>query len=230
MRVDVRTKFFLLFYANFLLLQNLGDWHQLSLVLVLCVLFWVQGDYRRAKRHALSYGVLLGLDYVLFHTQIGHSIGSHLTLLSFLTVGGRFILPCIMAGSLLLMTTPTSEMVGTLRFLRVPESFILVLAVMMRFIPTIRFESLKIKQSLALRGILPQWYDKVRHPVQYFEYRLIPLLMSASRIAQDLTLATLTKGVANIGKRTVYHRYTCSWLDYSLWGAMLIGCITGVMR
>ena len=229
MRVDVRTKFLLLFYANFLVLRNVGGIYQLTLVVVMFSLFWIQGYTKRAWHYAISYFVLLGFDYVLFSTEFGSAIGSYVTLLSFLTVGGRMILPCVMAGSLLLTTTSTSEMVGTLRRLKISESLILVLAVMMRFMPTVRFESQKIGQSLALRGILPTWWAKLCHPIQYFEYRLIPLLMSAGRIAQDLTLATLTKGIGKSGPRTIYHRYTCSILDYVVWGGILSG-VLGVMR
>ncbi|MDN6113099.1 MAG: energy-coupling factor transporter transmembrane protein EcfT, partial [Tetragenococcus halophilus] len=42
----------------------------------------------------------------------------------------------------------------------------------------------------------------IKQPVQTFEFILIPLLMNASQVAQDLTISALTKGLSIPGKQT----------------------------
>ena len=40
------------------------------------------------------------------------------------------------------------------------------------------------------------------HPVKSLEYILIPLLMNSNNVAQDLSIAAMTKGISLPGKHT----------------------------
>ena len=71
----------------------------------------------------------------------------------------------------------------------------------------------------------------IRHPLMFFEYILVPLLMNATRIAQDLTIASMTKGVASKKRKTSYVTYRFGLVDYAAYGFMVIfvlALITGV--
>lgn len=210
MNVDVRIKFLILFYANFLLLLRVSQLFQWGVVLTLAAIFWIQGYIKKSIVYLTVY---LGMELLVL-LVLDHLSEDMAPMGSMLLVGGRFMFPCFMAGSLILTTTCVHELIQVFRRLRIPEGIILTLAVMLRFLPTVRFEHEKIKQSLVLRGVFPTIMQKVSHPIQYFEYCMVPLLMLASRVSQELTIAALTKGVNLQSRKTSYRDYYFKGWDY----------------
>ena len=90
----------------------------------------------------------------------------------------------------------------------------------MQFLPAIPADAKTIHRSLRLRGIFLRKRDFIFRPVTYFEYLLVPLLMSLMRTVQALTIASLTKGLA-LGKRptetfsstfNLADWSTCAWM------------------
>ena len=66
-----------------------------------------------------------------------------------------------------------------------------------------------------MRGIASGGWGLVRHPAQSLEYILIPLLMNATNVAQDLSVAALTKGLGREGEhtsRTLIRMTVVDWL------------------
>ena len=73
----------------------------------------------------------------------------------------------------------------------------------------------QIRNAMALRGIASGGWGLVRHPAQSLEYILIPLLMNATNVAQDLSVAALTKGLGREGEhtsRTLIRMTVVDWL------------------
>ena len=209
MKLDVRTKFVLLIFTNYLLLHRISGWIEWSVVLGLTILFISAKKGQKGLRFLFIFIVLYSLAYFV----IDHVSGNVLSFLSMLTIGGRLMLPCFMAGSYLLSTSSVRETIHALRKCYIPESILLTFAVMMRFLPVIGEEYRAIRQSLKLRGIFMGSWDIIKSPVKFFEYIAIPLLMSASRTAQDLTIATLTKSIGASGQRTAYREPCLKWQD-----------------
>ena len=123
-------------------------------------------------------------------------------LLALLSVGIRMLLPCLIAGAYAFATTTPSELICALRRLHVPESVIITCTVVIRFFPTVREDYRQIRSAMALRGIAVGSAALIRHPAQSLEYILIPLLMNGSSVAQDLSVAALTKGIGLPGAHT----------------------------
>src|SRR5690625_7149235 len=73
---------------------------------------------------------------------------------------------------------------------------------MARFFPTIREDYHRIRQAMVFRGIGTGFWDLVKHPIQTLEFILIPLLMNATQVSEDLTISSLTKGLSLPGKHT----------------------------
>lgn len=217
MRIDVRVKFILLAYANILLLFRTVGWLQWGIVFLLVAAFILQGFVKKGLIYLGIFSFMSFFDAYVFDLLEG----DWSSLASMLMIGGRLMLPCFMAGSLILSTTAVHELISIFRRMRIPEGVILTLAVMMRFMPTVRFELQRIRQSLALRGVFPTFWSKVLHPIHYFEYCMVPLMMAASRVAQDLTIATLTKGVGIETKRSSYKQYRFSVMDWGILGILL---------
>ncbi|HEM5151873.1 TPA: energy-coupling factor transporter transmembrane protein EcfT, partial [Streptococcus suis] len=122
----------------------------------------------------------------------------------------------LLAGHLLLMTTSGYELIHGLRKWHLPEVFLLTLGVMFRFLPAIKQDARTICASLKVRGIFLRKRDVVCKPLQYMEFFLVPLMMSLLRTAQELTVASLTKGLAVSTKSPAYIRSSWTVLDWSL--------------
>lgn len=212
MKLDVRTKFLLLFFANYLLLNRVQGLYEWGVIAFLVGLFIASS---RQKAGLIYLGIFLTM-YAIETFGMDYLTGKWLSFLSVLVIGGRIMLPTFMAGAYLMSTTSISELMHGLRKWRVPEAVLLTFAVMMRFLPTIKESYRTIRQSLKLRGVFVSGWDILKRPVIFFEYVLVPLLMSASRTAQDLAIASLTKAVGAQQERTEFKRSTFGKQDVAL--------------
>ena len=192
--IDVRTKIILLFFTNILLLLHISDGYECLLMIGLGLLFFLEGDRKRALYYVISFLALIILeDYLLSPEYVTSYIALFL-------VGGRRFLPCFMIGGSILKGS-VHEFIVAMRTWHMPEGLLIAIAVMMRFLPTIK-----------------------EH------YRMI-YDMNATRIAQDLTIASMTKGVASQKRKTSYMTYRFGLVDYAAYGFMVIfvlAFITGV--
>ncbi|MBF0779867.1 MULTISPECIES: energy-coupling factor transporter transmembrane component T [unclassified Granulicatella] len=215
MILDVRMKFCLIFIANYLLLKRVEGIMECVFIVCLASLFILAKKMKKAVIYTVMFILLYSLhDVILDQTQ-----GSIYSFLSMLTVGGRMMLPCIMAGDYLFHTSRISQLINALRMWRVPEPIVLTFAVMFRFFPVIRQDIRTIQQSLKVRGIFMSRKDMLCSPLKYGEYVLIPLVMSSSRTAQDLTIATMTKSIAGKAK-SMYHQPKYTWFDGAVFLSM----------
>ena len=84
-------------------------------------------------------------------------------------------------------------MVCGLRKIKVPECIIVPSVTIIRFFPTIAEGYRQIKNAMAFRGIASGKLALLRNPAQSLEYILMPLLMNSNNVAQDLSVAAMTK-------------------------------------
>ena len=113
-------------------------------------------------------------------------------------------MPILLYGQTFLRTTPVSEMVTGLYAIRVPRSFIITFAVAMRFFPTAKEEISHVRDAMSLRGIGFSWRNLKRRPRLVFEGFITPLLVRASTIAEELSAASITRGLDNPAPRTAF--------------------------
>lgn len=206
MKLDARTKIILVIFASFTYSMRLTILVNTLLVLGFSLLFWFSGKKKIAVISPITYIGLWNLSYLPFLPAW----------LAHLLVVLTYIWPPLLAGHLLLMTTSSYELIHGLRKWHLPEVFLLTLGVMFRFLPTIKQDARIIHASLRSRGIFLRKRDIFYRPHQYLEYFFVPLMMSLLRTAQELTIASLTKGLAM--SRKPHEFVTSSWtvLDWSL--------------
>ena len=140
-------------------------------------------------------------------------------MLGLLCVGIRMMMPCLIAGIYAFATTTASQFVCALRRMRIPEAIVIPCVVCIRFFPTIHDDYHQIRDAMALRGIAQGPFALLRHPAQSLEYILMPLLMNATGVAQDLSVAALTKGIGISGPHTCHTEIRMHVID---WTWMLI--------
>lgn len=214
MRLDVRTKLLLLILANACFFFRIDGWLGTMIIgILLGILFWL-GQGRLAIGMTLLYALLLALSVLPLHVLPVDLF----RLLSFAAVAGQLLYPSVLATLIFVKTTSAYELVHGLRKWHVPEVCLLTLAVMLRFLPKIRQEGKVIRQSLKIRGIFLDSWAIVRQPRRYMEYLLVPLLMSLLRSSQDLTIASLTKGLAIKKGASECFVSHLSWKD---WGVQI---------
>ena len=197
-RLDPRTKLYLLLVANLLLFFHVNTHTEVMLVALFLALQLASGRIRMAVRFAVLYAVLLMIG-ALVPAESGNV---WLQFAALLSAGLRMMLPCFITGAYAFTTTSASELVCAMRRMRVPESIVIPCVVVIRFFPTIAEDYRQIRNAMALRGIASGGAALLRHPAQSLEYILIPLLMNATIVAQDLSVAALTKGLGHPGTHT----------------------------
>lgn len=206
MKLDARTKIILVIFASITYGLRLTILENAVLVLGFSLLFWFSQKKKMAVIGVLFYTGFWLLSYISFlPAWLAHVL-----------VVLTYTWPPLLAGHFLLMTTSSYELVHGLRKWRLPEVFLLTLGVMFRFLPAIKEDARTIRASLQVRGIFLRKRDVICRPLQYLECFLVPLMMSLLRTAQELTVASLTKGLALSGKPTEYLQSSWSLLDWSL--------------
>lgn len=210
-RLDPRAKLYLLLVANLMLFFHVSTVAEACMTVLFLLPFFLTGKPRAGVRLGVIYGVLLALD-VLSAPVTGQ--GSALDVVAMASVGLRMILPCIITGAYAFGTTTAGELTCALRTMRVPENVIIPCAVVIRFFPTVKEDYRQIRAAMALRGIAGGRGALLLHPVQSLEYILMLLLMNGNNVAQDLSVAALTKGIGLPGKHTCMQELHPTALDW----------------
>jgi len=198
-RMDPRAKLYLLLLANLMLFFHVGTGAEAVATGLFLLLFFLSGHTRTGIRLSVVYFGLLAID--LFVVPLAGE-GILLNLLSLVSVGIRMMLPCIITGAYAFSTTTAGELVCALRSMHVPECVIIPCAVVIRFFPTVGEDYRQIRAAMALRSIAEGKAALLLHPAQSLEYILMPLLMNGNNVAQDLSVAALTKGIGLPGRHT----------------------------
>ena len=86
--------------------------------------------------------------------------------------------------------------------LRLPKGFTISLSITLRYFPTMGEEWNSIKDAMALRGIPVTAAGILRHPMRTMEYVYVPMLVSASKISDEITQAAITRGIDHVQRRT----------------------------
>ena len=103
-----------------------------------------------------------------------------------------------------LTSTPPGNLAAFLSKIRTPSSVILGLLVIFRFFPTMHSESKAIRESMHNRR-LTGWKSIFTHPLDSFEYILVPLMLSCLNIADQLSISAVTRGIESPSRRTSYY-------------------------
>lgn len=126
------------------------------------------------------------------------------SILLMLTLCMRMFMPLLLYARTFLKTTTVSEVVTAMYALRVPRSLTIAFAVSLRFFPSAKEELHNIHDAMKLRGIGISPGNLIRRPALVFEGMLIPIMMRASTIAEELSAASITRGIDNPASRSSY--------------------------
>ena len=106
----------------------------------------------------------------------------------------------------------TSEIIASLRKLKLPNNLCVGVSIFIRFIPEYRNYLKEIKEGLKVRNIS---FNMLK-PLQSFEMYLVPLIYKAFDTANILTCSLITKGIEFDCEKTSYIDLSLTWRDYAV--------------
>lgn len=207
-KFDLRTKLMLILVVNLFLLLSHSLIFELVLVFGCLLLITIDGQAKSAFHFLIVFLIMLGIDQLL----TPYINGFFFTLVSFITVALRKFLPCFILGKLILTKTEVSEFVAVMWKLRLPQTAIIPLSVVFRYFPTIKEEWASIRAAMKMRGIHIS-----------LEHIMVPLLMSAVNVSEELSAAALCRGLDSPEPHTSLVQVRFRFSDVLVW------CITGVL-
>lgn len=207
-KFDLRTKFMLILVVNLFLLLSHSVIFELVLIFDCLLLITIDGQAKSAFHFLIVFLIMLGIDQLL----TPYINGFFFTLVSFITVALRKFLPCFILGKWILTKTEVSEFVAVMWKLRLPQTAIIPLSVVFRYFPTIKEEWASIRAAMKMRGIHVS-----------LEHIMVPLLMSAVNVSEELSAAALCRGLDSPEPHTSLVQVRFRFSDVLVW------CITGAL-
>ena len=98
--------------------------------------------------------------------------------------------------------------------MHLPKGIAITFAVIFRYFPTVSEEFRLIKNTMKLRGVAPNLKNILRHPIKTCEYALVPLIMRAMRVADELSASAMTRGLDLESHRSSYREVKLCLGDY----------------
>ena len=142
----------------------------------------------------------------LFHAEKGERIAftSNATEALNTAILGLFhkVYPCGMLSGIVVSTTKVSEFLAAMSRIHAPKKLVIPLAVMLRYVPTIQEDWRFIKDAMRMRDVSPSPKGLLTHPAMTVECIYVPLMMAASKAADELSIASITRGIENPKPRT----------------------------
>jgi len=196
-KLDPRTKLFLVVAANSMIFSAPYA-YSMPMVAAVLVLLLLEKKWKFMSVFfpvyaiaALCFDYLKQLDSGMIGTLLAATV---LLICRMMPVGVVFYY--IMA------TTRANEFMAGMSKMHVPNKVTIPLTVMIRFFPTVFDESRAISNAMKMRGIRLFSLQTLKNPFAILEYRLIPLLVSLTKIGDELSVAASTRGLAPETKRT----------------------------
>mgnify|MGYP001028415134 FL=1 len=200
--LDPRAGLWLLLMANIGMFcqKNTEQGSMLSGIFLLLLL--VYGQYRAACK-----GLVLLVTYRLLLQYVFPWCPAWINMVFPVLINYTLrMLPCILAGLLLLRTLSMQKMIAAMYALHLPQGFIIAMSTTLRYFPAIKEEFLHIKAAMKLQNI----------PLSFrLECMIVPLMMSAVNTSDEIAAAAVARGIENPGKKTsviTLHIEVSDWL------------------
>ena len=189
--------------------------YQFILVMLIAILGAFFGKWKYVIKAVCFYAVICALTVWIMAEMTG-------TLRTmFIAFLGLFhkVYACGTLAGIVLTTTKVNEFLSAMNRVRAPKKLVIPMAVMLRYIPTIQEDWRYITDAMRMRDVSPSLVGFLTHPGMTVECIYVPLLMAASKAADDLSVASVTRGIENPNPRTCLVQIKCGISD---WGVMAV--------
>ena len=204
--LDPRTIMGVLLAASVVAFMSKSLTVELGLVLGVALLQALTGHVRMALAFAGGYAVLWAVLNLVFP----HVGGVAATMFTISFTFSRKIFLCLMVGSLLVAECSVHRLTAALERLRVPQVVLIPLTVTMRYFPALKDEMAHIRDAMRLRDIPAS---------ERLECFVVPLIMSATTTADELSRAATCRGIENPVRSTDTERLRMHAADWAVLAA-----------
>lgn len=220
LRFDPRTKLFLILLCVLSAMSAPSLRFQFALVVLVGLLAMLSGKWQYALRGILTYGLIC----LFTGWCMGVLTGTWRTMfVAFLGLVHK-VYACGMLAGVVISTTKVGEFLSAMARLHIPQKLTIPIAVMVRYLPTIREDWHFIKDAMRLRDVSPTFIGFLKAPVMTVNCIYVPLLTAASKSADELSIASVTRGIENPNPRTCLVKIqmrAADWLAMALFTAFL---------
>lgn len=224
--LDPRTKLLLLVFVSVFVIGNAGGDAAAEFRVALNYLPLLLLLSSRQWKKVLFVIIFYTASYILSVFVMPHCKGFlNFLLLAMCGIVLRF-LPGIMTGAYVVSTTTVSEFIAAMERMHVSQKITIPLAVMFRFFPTVVEEAGSINKAMSMRDIK---FGGTK-ALQMLEYRLIPMMTCSVKIGQELSAASLTRGLGSPQKRTNICKIGFGWCDVLTFIALGGGLLLVILR
>ena len=199
--LDPRAGLWLLLLANIVMFCEKNAWQGIAMSGVLLLLLLLYRQYAAAwKGAALIVVFHLLLKFVI--PLCPRVINMVFPVLINYTLR---MMPCILAGILLVRNASMQKMIAAMRALHLPQGFITAISTTLRYFPAIREEFGHVRAAAKLQNI----------PLsERLEATVVPIMMSAVSTSDEIAAAAVVRGIENPCKKTSYVRLHITVSDW----------------
>lgn len=209
---DVRTKVMLLLVVGIctFIVNTLP--FEAGIVLFISVLQLLAGREILCKSFLLCYLAFVAVQLFVLPV-LPDTIAM---ILSVPVVSFRKMFPCMMAILFLIKTTKVNEAISTMNKMHLPKAVAVTFAVTLRYIPVLGEELHRIRDAMKIRELSVRNLGIMRGIAKMAECYLVPVLISATKTAENLSAAAITRGIENPSLGTCRGYRKMAWQDYVL--------------
>ena len=213
--IDPRTKILLLLLCVLSATMAPSLLYEMLVVALVACFGIVCGKVRYSIIGVIVYGGFYLLTQAVLQMPSGNV---QVMLIAFLGLVHK-VYPCGILSGIIISTTKVGEFLSAMNRSHISQKIVIPVAVMLRYVPTIREDWHFIKDAMRMRDVSPSLGGFLSHPGMTVECIYVPLMMMASKAADELSIASVTRGIENPNPRTCLVQIKCGIAD---WTAMLI--------
>lgn len=191
--LDPRTKLAMLIAINVVVMMTGFTGIDYALRIFCAAIPFVCFFIIRKPKAALMYGVVCVLMLFCEGFIIPNTQGLANLIVVFTTGAFSRFLAGMAFAYYVFVSTTVSEFITAMKRMHMPDAITIPLSVMFRFFPTLGEEGRSIMDAMRMRGV--GLGGAKGNPLSHVEYVVVPLMMSTLRIGDELSAASLTKGL-----------------------------------
>ena len=200
--IDPRTKILLLLLCVLSATMAPSLLYEMLIVALVACFGIVCGKVRYSIIGVIVYGGFYLLTQAVLQMPSGNV---QVMLIAFLGLVHK-VYPCGILSGIIISTTKVGEFLSAMNRSHISQKIVIPIAVMLRYVPTIREDWHFIKDAMRMRDVSPNLKNFILHPAMTIECIYVQLMMAASKTADELTVASVTRGIENPTQRTSYVR------------------------
>ena len=196
--LDPRTKLFLILLCVLSSMSAPSLAYQFGLVALIALLAAGFGKWDYAVKGVIAYALICFFTAWIMQEMTGTLRTMFVAFLGLL----HKVYACGMLAGVVLTTTKVSEFLSAMNRLHAPKKLVIPLAVMLRYLPTVGEDWRYIKDAMRMRDVFPSVRGFLTAPGMTVECIYVPFMMAASKAADELSIAAVTRGIENPKPRT----------------------------